>query len=407
MLDLLERGRKRGFTAVLASLAITSIEPRVRGLCVNWFLGRSGQALDRDAMANQLGFTAKEGRLALRSMATMTFWAFGPSIAVEPILMTVAEPETTRFRAGQATGLLAPAPEAMRDIIAALKSAVIQPPPSDGPGEKPANCDKCRVLNERLEALRSALAKQTAGNQFRYDVILRASAVLSEKMEANNLVPVPWETSDDLVPTPWKVPNDLTFEAIIVPARPGGKTANDEDRKLRVDYESPIIVSNEPSAPPAPARMLNTIVENYPRNLTLKEICQKSNVGFKSSNLRMYLQWLYDSGSVERVGAKGANPILKLTADGISNFDVEMPKDLPSIIDRWTAVLPPFAAKMLRCIYDSYDTGITAETLSMLSGISRNSSNFAKGLSILKSANLIVGKQIGNDLIYQISQIGE
>lgn len=118
--DLLFRGRKRGFTAILASLRISVIDPGIRGMCNNWLLGRVGQALDRNLMADQLGFTQKEGRERLRGIEERHFYGFGPAIAAEPILFRVDDVETTPVRPGQAKVPTPPAPDALRKILAGL-----------------------------------------------------------------------------------------------------------------------------------------------------------------------------------------------------------------------------------------------------------------------------------------------
>lgn len=127
--NLTAQGRKRGFTAVLASQRISKIAANVRGDVNNWMLGRVGQTLDRNIMADQLGFTAKEGRENLRALEPRTFWCFGPALAREPVQFRVADVETTPVRPGMAKVATPPAPEALRAILAGLASA----PVAEGP----------------------------------------------------------------------------------------------------------------------------------------------------------------------------------------------------------------------------------------------------------------------------------
>lgn len=120
---LLFQGRKRGFTAVIAGTKFTEIDPGVRGMVNNWMLGRVGQAVDRNTMAEQLGFTAKEGRERLRGIEKRHFYAMGEALTREPTLFRVADVETTPVHAGQAKVPTPPAPEALRDILAGLAAA--------------------------------------------------------------------------------------------------------------------------------------------------------------------------------------------------------------------------------------------------------------------------------------------
>lgn len=150
--DLLSRGRKRGFTAILAGTKLTDIDPSVRGSCNNWMFGRVGQALDRNTMADALGFTPKEGRDRLRNMPTRRFWGFGPAISDEPIAFRVADVLTTPIHAGQAKVTTPPAPEALRDILAGL--AKPEPVPEADPAgaadlEAPPHEELARLQRER------------------------------------------------------------------------------------------------------------------------------------------------------------------------------------------------------------------------------------------------------------------
>lgn len=123
ILDLVNRGRKRDLTLVGASLRMTSIDPAVRAMVNNWLLGRVGQTLDRNTMAEQLGFTRGEARELLRGLAPRHFWALGPAIANEPVLFRVDDVETTPVRRGEAKPATPPAPEAMREILAGIAAA--------------------------------------------------------------------------------------------------------------------------------------------------------------------------------------------------------------------------------------------------------------------------------------------
>lgn len=129
---LVQRGRKRGFTGIFASLALSEINPRLRGLVNNWMLGRVGQSLDRDTMARQLGFrpSSDEAR-GLQALEPRTFWGFGPALTPIPTLFRVSDVETTPVRPGQAKVPTPPPPEALRAILQGLAKVEV---PSDPKG---------------------------------------------------------------------------------------------------------------------------------------------------------------------------------------------------------------------------------------------------------------------------------
>jgi hypothetical protein len=169
------QGRKRGFTAILASQRIAKIDPNVRGDVNNWLLGRVGQAIDRNTMADALGFTGKEGRERFPGLAPRRFWAFGPALADEPVLITVADVETTPVRPGQAKVPTPPPPEALREILQGLAAPVAEEADAakNIPGNIPGQGSDSSAEVERLTRELSDLRGQFA---FRGEVLGRAQA---------------------------------------------------------------------------------------------------------------------------------------------------------------------------------------------------------------------------------------
>lgn len=131
--DLLERGRKRGFTALLASNRLAVIDKSVTGNVNNWLLGRVGQSRDRLAVANALGFSpASAEARGLQGLPPRTFWSFGPALSQVPTQFRVADVETTIIRSGQSGIATPPAPEALGKILRELVRAAATEPPAAG-----------------------------------------------------------------------------------------------------------------------------------------------------------------------------------------------------------------------------------------------------------------------------------
>jgi hypothetical protein len=127
--DLTSRGRKRGFTAILATQRMAKIDKNVTGDVTNWMIGLVGQAADKRVAAEQLGFSpsSAEGK-GLQMMPARNFWAFGPAWSVPPRLFRVADTITTIVKPGQARLPTPPAPEKMQEIMAAMAAAAAPPP---------------------------------------------------------------------------------------------------------------------------------------------------------------------------------------------------------------------------------------------------------------------------------------
>lgn len=124
VISLMTLGRKRGFTGVLATPRISSISKDATGPVNNWLMGRIGQPADRRTTADALGFRANSDEArGLLKLNTRQFWAFGPALSLEPTLLKVGDVQTTVIKAGQVGVPTAPAPAAMRKILAELNAA--------------------------------------------------------------------------------------------------------------------------------------------------------------------------------------------------------------------------------------------------------------------------------------------
>lgn len=203
--DLVNRGRKRGFTAVLASLRLAdAIAPEIRAMVNNWLLGRTGQSLDRNAMADQLGMTPKEGREQLRAMEPRHFWGFGPAIAAEPVLFHVDDVETTPVKSGQARIPTPPAPEALREILAGLATAEANPDevvPADPTAAYERGSAVGGMLKERddrIAELEGLLAKAEGRSEQLFDELRRFRRMSCEAYDTlRKLVITPSEALTD------------------------------------------------------------------------------------------------------------------------------------------------------------------------------------------------------------------
>lgn len=132
LLQLTEAGRKRGFTAVIATQRLPKLDANVRGDINNWIMGRVGQALDRRNMADQLGMSARAANEELARIAPRHFYAMGPALARDPVLFRVGDVETSMVRPGEPKVPTPPPPEALRELLAELK-----PSPTEGQEDDP------------------------------------------------------------------------------------------------------------------------------------------------------------------------------------------------------------------------------------------------------------------------------
>lgn len=129
VVSLMAQGRKRGFTGVVATQRLAKINKDATGDINNWLMGRVGQATDRRVVADALGFRATGVEAQdLQKLPAGRFWGFGPAISPVPVLIHVGDVATTHLRSGQRNVPTPPAPDAIREMMAGLVQAAVEPP---------------------------------------------------------------------------------------------------------------------------------------------------------------------------------------------------------------------------------------------------------------------------------------
>jgi hypothetical protein len=95
VIDLMTRGRKRGFCGVLATQRISKLHKDASAEANNRMIGRTGQDIDRKRASEELGFVTKEDERSLRNLEPGEFYMFGPAISIEVIKVKVGTVKTT------------------------------------------------------------------------------------------------------------------------------------------------------------------------------------------------------------------------------------------------------------------------------------------------------------------------
>ena len=154
VIDLMTRGRKRGFCGVLATQRISKLHKDAAAEANNKLIGRSALDVDMKRAADELGFSSREQQNSLRTLQPGQFFAFGPAVCETVTLVRVGPVETTHPKAGQRA--LAPPPprERVRAVLAQL---------ADLPKEAEAEAQTSAELRQKVVALEGELRKFRAG----------------------------------------------------------------------------------------------------------------------------------------------------------------------------------------------------------------------------------------------------
>ena len=151
VIDLMTRGRKRGFCGVLATQRLSKLHKDAAAEANNKLIGRTGLDVDMKRAAEELGITKRDDMLALRTLDAGTFFAFGPALSLEVRQVKVGPVATTHPRPGQRQ---APTPPPSQKVKAAL--AKLTDLPKEAEEEARTSVDLRRELAETRRKLTMA-----------------------------------------------------------------------------------------------------------------------------------------------------------------------------------------------------------------------------------------------------------
>jgi len=100
VIDLMTRGRKRGYCGVLCTQRISKLHKDAVAEANNIMIGRTGLDIDMKRAAEILGFTNKKDMLSLRDLDAGEFYVFGTAISKHVTKAKVSEVKTTHPKVG-------------------------------------------------------------------------------------------------------------------------------------------------------------------------------------------------------------------------------------------------------------------------------------------------------------------
>ncbi len=119
VVTLCTQGRKRGYCSILATQRISKLDKDAAAELKNRLVGSTGLDLDMKRAGDDLGFD-KEQRLGLR-LLEHEFWAYGPAISRQPVLVRAGNIQTTHPQPGAIAPPTPPAPTAVKKVLAQMQ----------------------------------------------------------------------------------------------------------------------------------------------------------------------------------------------------------------------------------------------------------------------------------------------
>ncbi len=384
VIDLMTRGRKRGFCGILATQRISKLHKDACAEANNRLIGRTGLDVDRKRASEELGFTSKEDERSLRYLEPGEFYAFGSSMTREIIKVKVGDVKTTHPEPGSNLKESSPTPDNIKKILK----------------------DVINLPKEVEEELKTKQDMQTKISDLKREVrVLQLSkpepsidddSIERAKEQGFRQAGVEYEKRINILEK-----DKLLQQKKIVDI---GKIIGQEvkysfEPKTVVTQPQSIVTSNKPITPQlnlnvmptsngdgklrqGAMKMLNWLAA-YPNELTKQRLATLSGFSVKGGTFNTYISELKRNGWIV-----GANE-LSITEDGLSNAT---PSQIPSgeeLLNLWCTKFRKGAGNILRVVYSKYPNDISKEDISYETGFESSGGTFNTYLSELRRNGLI------------------
>ncbi len=423
--NIATRGRKRGFCAVLATQRISKLSKDTAAECNNKLIGRAMQDIDRKRSAEELGFTSKEQILSLRKLKAGEFYAFGPAISDEIVLLKVGNVKTSHPEPGMGAVKLAPAKNTIKLILSKLKDL-----PQKAKEERFEKVDLQREIRELKLQLKKAGTQKyskvpTEKNQ--NDIVNARKQGYSEAkkhydVEFNKMRQhqTAMKYSAGIIESNAK----KIYDAINVSRKisifddkrnipPGAcKSVAQLDREYGIGQNSSHVVATKPSSisssitPSMKVRettsnfinedgkelgagelkMLKAAAMFYPNPITKARIGAIAGFSYKSGTFSTYLSSLKRNELLE---VNGKDFIATEKGLEIAGDVEQLPTNPEALVDLWVGIIKGGAGRMLKALAEAYPVEMSKEELGEAVEMSFSSGTFSTYLSTLKRNGLI------------------
>ncbi len=186
VIDLMTRGRKRGFCGVLATQRLAKLNKDAAADCNVKLIGRAAMDVDLKRAGEELQMRSAEDLQRIRNLKPGTFFAFGPGLSETVVEVQIGPTQTTHPKLGRGE---APVPPP-RDRVKKLLGQLVDLPKEAAEEARTLAESKAEITKLRRDLAAAAKAAPPAPKAERVEVpVLKDAQVariekLAERMEA-------------------------------------------------------------------------------------------------------------------------------------------------------------------------------------------------------------------------------
>jgi hypothetical protein len=393
VIDLMTRGRKRGYCGILATQRIAKLHKDAAAEANNYMVGRTGLDVDMKRAAEILGFASKADMLSLRDLDAGEFFVFGPAISRAVKKTKVAKVQTTHPKVGMdLRGKITPPTAKIKAMLAKL---------NDLPREAEEKTKTLEDLRKRNRELERELRKQPAAridekqieaaekrgfaeaeNQYipKMEKIVKDHQFLSDRL--NKIVEV--ATIQDM-PEFHKIKLELPIHHVALPAKIKSERKIYTERSQKSQQE----INDEIKLNRCERSILSLLYNNGNRTFTKILIGVFTGYSNRSGGFNNAICHLNSLGLVARSGGEiafnpqGQSEIIELLGNDVNLYE-------QFNVNNWAQNLPKCESTIFRFLMQDPSTEFTREEIGEGTNYSFDSGGFNNAICRLNSLGLIV-----------------
>ncbi len=391
VIDLMTRGRKRGFCGILATQRIAKLHKDAAAEANNYMVGRTGLDVDMKRAAEILGFASKADMLSLRDLEAGEFFVFGPAMTRAVTKAKVAAVSTTHPKVGMdIKGKITPPTAKIKAILSKL---------NDLPKEAEQKAKTIEELQKQVRDLQREAKKQPAAkvdekqieqvekrgydkaNKEYYQQIYnlnKQAKILNGKLE--KIAILAGEKISTVSVSPGLVmPRKQVHESSFL-ASP--KPVNLYEKKTDIDGDTKLGICER--------KILSLLYNNPHREFTNVLVAIFTLYSHKSGSFKNSFSRLSSLGLIVRLGGKSVrfNESSSSQAAELLGDDINLYENYTAA--NWVKILPLCDGKIFSFLLDNHLSDFSMEEIGEATGYSPDSGSFKNAISHLNALGLIV-----------------
>lgn len=355
VIDLMTRGRKRGFCGVLASQRASMLSKDASAQAINKLIGRFSQDIDVKRAADDLGFYRREQQAELRSLKPGNFFAVGPAFCDTVTELMVGPVVTTHPRAGQRALAPPPPKESVKRVLATLADL-----PHEAEQEAQTVGDLKRKIRELETAARTpANPPQEPVGKIEERIRTKYNAELAGIREwIRRSIGILQPLGDSIEQAEAMLDKAANISLPFVMTEPAF-----DSRRIAVPPSVASVESNGNKSTNVGERKILVAIAQRADGLNSDTLGVLT--GYKLRSRQEYLRRLLIAGFVNRNG-----DVFKITDAGLNELGNDW-EPLPTgdaLLEHWMATLPIGERKVLEIATASYPNPVTSARLKDATG---------------------------------------